>query len=483
MWADHVYEVYLPSQFANQRRLAEWTFDTLSRLSSTTQLGSKLSDSQQRLIDQFHFQMYHDTLTGLPNRAALERRLRRAVEYAACSHTVLAILWIELERPILSGDALLPPPSELLNQTIERVRARMWPDDLLGYVRDHTFALILSNIEHVGEARRFARDLLALLRTPIAHNGDAITPAVTISMGLYAPEQAVACFDPHRAQSALDIHLLPPTVGWREMAHPERQRLRRDLNNVTERNELELLYQPQISAADGQIVGLEALLRWRHPRLGMISPLHFVHLLEETGEIMRVGEWVLREACRQQQIWRRIVERPLTLAVNVSATQISAAGFAQGVLECLASSGMEPAELELELTETTLIPDLPTAINNLTDLRAAGVRVAIDDFGSGHSSLARLQSLPVSCLKIDRSIVQQLDPSQTQNSNTYALVQAIVELAHALRLSIVAEGVETMQDYHTTRALACDRLQGYLFSVPLSADRVSEVLRNRQPLI
>ncbi len=236
-----------------------------------------------------------------------------------------------------------------------------------------------------------------------------------------------------------------------------------------------LFYQPQVSLATGAIVGAEALVRWNHPDLGMIAPLRFIPLAEETGLIVPLGEWVLRQACRQAARWAR-QGHPLRIAVNLSARQLSQPDPVPLVQTALSDAGLDPAWLDLELTESALIAQGDAAVARLSALRALGLRVSVDDFGTGYSSLAYLRRFPLDILKVDRSFVTGLAAGGRAGAQDQAVVRAVIDMAHALSLEVVAEGVETDAQRDILEDLGCDTMQGYLFSPPVPADRLQALL-------
>jgi predicted signal transduction protein with EAL and GGDEF domain len=238
----------------------------------------------------------------------------------------------------------------------------------------------------------------------------------------------------------------------------DRRQIEHDLRNAIGRNELQLVYQPQQDMADGEVTGFEALLRWHHPIRGEVSPVEFIPIAEEAGIILQIGEWVLRAACREAATW----SRPLTVAVNVSAVQIYNAGFAQMVHEVLIDTGLAPARLALEITETALVRDLNRALTTLRRIKSLGVRIVMDDFGTGYSSLSNLQAFPFDKIKIDRSFIKSVDA----NEQAAAIVRSVLALGRALSLPVVAEGVETPAELGFLAAEQCDEAQGYLVAKP-----------------
>ena len=253
-----------------------------------------------------------------------------------------------------------------------------------------------------------------------------------------------------------------------------RLRTESELRQAIEREEFVLQYQPQVELKSGRIIGMEALIRWQHPQRGLVSPSDFIALAEETGLIVPIGAWVLRRACLQNRQWQRDGFAPMRIAVNVSARQFAQADLAKTIAAVLLEVNLSPEHLELELTESLIMNDVGQAIVALRELKALGVRIAVDDFGTGYSSLAYLKRLPIDVLKIDRAFVADIGAGDGDDA---AIVTTIITLAHALKLKVIAEGVETIEQLDFLRRNDCDELQGYYFSKPIDADAFAELLR------
>jgi EAL domain-containing protein (putative c-di-GMP-specific phosphodiesterase class I) len=258
----------------------------------------------------------------------------------------------------------------------------------------------------------------------------------------------------------------------------ERVRIEGALRNALERDEFVLHYQPQVDLASGQIVGMEALIRWKHPELGMVPPSRFVGVAEETGLIVPIGAWVMRTACARNKAWQDAGLPRLRVAVNLSARQFGAPGLVESIEQVLADTALAPDCLEIELTESLFMSDVTPAVDLLHRMKALGVNLSIDDFGTGYSSLSYLSRFPIDVLKIDRSFVADI----TDDANDAAIVTSIIALAHNLKLSVIAEGVETAAQLDYLRTHGCDEMQGYYFSKPLPADEFEQLLRQRREL-
>jgi EAL domain-containing protein (putative c-di-GMP-specific phosphodiesterase class I) len=258
----------------------------------------------------------------------------------------------------------------------------------------------------------------------------------------------------------------------------ERVRIESALRNALERDEFVLHYQPQVDLASGEIVGMEALIRWQHPEMGMVAPNRFIGVAEETGLIVQIGAWVMRAACQQNQAWQQAGLGKLRVAVNLSARQFGAANLIADIRAVLAETALPPACLEIELTESLFMSDVTLAVELLHGMKALGVNLSIDDFGTGYSSLSYLSRFPIDVLKIDRSFVAEI----TRDSNDAAIVASIIALAHNLKLAVIAEGVETEEQLDYLRRHGCDEMQGYYFSRPLPAGEFEQLLRQQRRL-
>jgi EAL domain-containing protein (putative c-di-GMP-specific phosphodiesterase class I) len=256
----------------------------------------------------------------------------------------------------------------------------------------------------------------------------------------------------------------------------ERVRIESAMRNALDRNEFVLHYQPQVDLATGEIVGMEALIRWRHPELGMVPPGRFIGVAEDTGLIVPIGAWVMRAACAQNKAWQDAGLGRLRVAVNLSARQFGASDLVPGIEAVLRDTGLDPSCLELELTESLFMSDVTPAVDLLHRMKALGVKLSIDDFGTGYSSLSYLSRFPIDVLKIDRSFVADI----THDANDAAIVASIIALAHNLRLSVIAEGVETAEQLDYLRQQGCDQMQGYYFSRPLPVHEFEQLLRRQR---
>jgi diguanylate cyclase (GGDEF)-like protein/PAS domain S-box-containing protein len=438
---------------------------------------------RKQLEEQLVRHALHDPLTGLANRALFADRLEHALAHDRRPGATVAILFIDLDGFKDINDSLgHDAGDDLLTIAGMRLQGYARPGDTVARLGGDEFGVLLEDTT-AAEAARSAEGLLNGLALPIVLRDRDLTPTASIGIAIAAGEDAetllrnadtamYAAKRQGRGRYAIFEPAMHATVV-------ERLDLAADLARAVEKHQLLLCYQPEIHLQSGRISGLEALVRWRHPTRGEVLPGEFIPLAEETGMILPIGHWVLREACRQVKTWqeRWPATAPLTIAVNLSARQLQHPGIVDEVSAALAAAGLDPQNLVLEITETAIMEQLDAAITILTELRRLGVRLALDDFGTGYSSLSYLQRLPVDIIKIDQSFVAGLARS-TEDS---ALVRAIITLGQTLGLETVAEGIETAEQLDALRELGCQLGQGYFFARPLGPAAVDALLERLHP--
>ncbi len=441
---------------------------------------ASLAIGHATLTDRLAYHAQHDALTGLANRTLFEDRLRRAVAAAESGQARCAVIYIDLDGFKLVNDTLgHQAGDDLLREVAHRLQLRTRQGDTLARLGGDEFALCLSSLHLPIEVTQLGRRLLEELRRPIELNGREIFISASMGAAIYPDDGTDQQTLSKNADTAMywvkgqgrnNLARYQPKMNAEARRRLE---LVGDLRNALDHDELQLHYQLQYDAL-GAPVSCEALLRWNHPTLGMIPPLQFIPLAEETGLIVPIGLWVLRQACQQTHRWRQNGMTPLVMAVNVSAMQFAQADFVQQVRMALEDYCLAPSDLELELTESLLMHNTADAADKLNELRTLGVRLAIDDFGTGYSSLSYLHKLPIDTLKIDRSFVAELD--KPDSGRDTAIVRAIIALAQSLGLDLVAEGVETQTQRNWLQALGCQRFQGYLLAKPQPAAEVEALL-------
>ena len=428
--------------------------------------------------EHIRFLAHHDALTGLPNRASFGRSLAEEIAHAQRAGEKFAVLALDLDRfkevndlfghP--AGDALLQRVGHALMETIQGqgTAARLGGDE---------FALLVRDVGTVTRATRIAEAIFDAFRLDNEDSPTGAVIAASIGIVLY-PDHAV---DAEQLMSYADTALYRAKQDGRgvyrlyenDMGAQVRDRrlIEHDLRHAIARNQLRLVYQPQVDIQTGNVIGFEALVRWSHPERGQVSPADFVPIAEESGLILQIGEWVLRTACAEAAKW----VGNLTIAVNVSAVQIHSPAFAHTVHEILIETGLRPSRLEVEITETALIRDMVRAITTLRQIKALGVEIAMDDFGTGYSSLANLRAFPFSKIKVDQSFIRSVD----QNEQSAAIVRAVLGLGAGLNVPVVAEGVERPEELSFLQGEICQSAQGYLLSRPHEIARFAEIVEGR----
>ena len=418
---------------------------------------------------------HQDVLTGLANRRVFGELLAAALAQSERSGKSVAVLCLDLDRFKSVNDTLGHAFGDTLLRTVaERIRSVVRQSDTIARLGGDEFAILQAGVGQPGAAAALAQRLVDLIGRSYVLDGQLVNIGVSVGLAL-GPNHGV---DPDQLLRNADLALYEAKAGGRgrfcffEPAMDERMQARRrlelDLRKALAMRELELHYQPQMSVETGRLVGFEALLRWQHPERGLVPPSEFVPLAEETGLIVRIGEWVLRAACREAARW----PSELSLAVNLSPVQFQSQRLLDAVRDALAQSGLNPARLELEITEGVLLQESGTTLAVLHALRRLGVRIAMDDFGTGYSSLSYLRSFPFDKLKIDQSFVRGLFSS----ADCAAIVRAVAALGASLGISTTAEGVETLEQMGRIREEGCTEAQGYLFSRPVPASEVDRLI-------
>ena len=433
---------------------------------------------------------HHDALTGLPNRELFRSRLRQLLAQVRRAPRQFAVLFLDLDRFKQINDSLGHGTGDRVLQAVaERLQACIRASDTAARRGGDEFTLILDDIRRGQDAARVAKKILTRLEAPIEVDGQELFVGASIGISLYPADGAeVDMLVKHadiamyraKARGGGGSQFYLPDMNDRAL---ERMEMENSLHAALERGEFVLHYQPQVDLASGEVASMEALVRWRHPDLGLVYPDEFIPLAEETGLIVRLGEWVLGEACAQAVRWHAQGLPAVPVAVNYSARQFQFKRPAERVELALRKAGLGPEMLEVELTESAVMKDPSFAIDALRQLSELGVSISIDDFGTGHSSLAYLKRFPITKLKIDKGFIRTL----RNDSRDAAITQAIIGMAHSLQMKAVAEGVETESqlDYLRTPGPggACDEVQGYLFSPPLPAEEAGRFLGAGPPLV
>jgi diguanylate cyclase (GGDEF)-like protein/PAS domain S-box-containing protein len=422
---------------------------------------------------------YHDALTDLPNQVLFKDRLKQAIAYSRRSDQMHAVLLLNLDRFKTINDSLgYTAGDRLLQSVAQRLTSCVRESDTVARFGSDEFAILLTQISRAQDAANAARAIKEVLDQAFLYDDQELFVSTSIGISLYPHDDrdtsgllksASAALDRAKEQGGNNYQFY--TSGGTTRALKQLV-LESNLRGALERQEFVVHYQPQVRIPDFHLVGMEALVRWSHPSLGLLYPSEFVAVAEDSGLIIALGDWVLRNACAQNMEWQDKGLAPMRLSVNFSARQFQQPSFIASVAEILKETNLDPRWLELELTESSIMKEPEQAIEKLHELKLMGIKVAIDDFGTGYSSLNYLKRFPIDTLKIDKSFVADVcrDPHDT------AIVRAIITLGHALDLMVIAEGVETQEQLQYLSSLGCDVVQGFLFSKSLSAPVFEELL-------
>lgn len=442
----------------------------------------------RRLVDATRTQRrvrhlaYHDALTGLPNRLQFNDHLNRCIERVEDAAQSLALLYLDLDRFKFVNDTLGHEIGDkLLKKVASRIRACVRGSDCVARLGGDEFAIIIDDLPSHNVASTTAQKICNSVKAPFEIDGHDIVVSASVGIALFPGDGMDSSALLRRADTAM-YRAKKKSSGFEffeetmEASASEHLRFEGALRRALERGEFAVYYQPIADAGEGHVVGMEALVRWHHPTRGLVSPIEFIPLAEETGLIIPIGEWVLRTACKQLKAWHDAGWPKLYVTVNLSGLQLQQANLVETVRSVLRDTGLDPRCLILEITESMLMEHVEETLLTLKALKATGAGLALDDFGTGYSSLAYLKRFPVDVLKIDRAFIQDM----TENADDVSIVQGIIALAHSLRLKVVAEGVETAKQHSYLAKLNCNLIQGYLLSQPVPAEIFETNFQTRQ---
>jgi diguanylate cyclase (GGDEF)-like protein len=448
------------------------TGDEIGRLAeSFNQMVAAIEERERQII---HVGL-HDGLTGLPNRKLFTEQLANVLSRRRGNEQVL-VAYVDLDDFKMVNDTLGHPAGDALLRMVAEHLKEDLPDALIARLGGDEFAVLIDGIDEKASLGNLADRLQACFNRPLTINGQAASSTASIGIamapgdgedGITLMKNADLALYRAKHEGKSTYHFFEPAL---DEAARQRRQLELDLRTAIRDGGFELNFQPLYSLAEKRLTGFEALIRWNHPTRGRVNPVEFIPLAEETGLIVPIGEWVLREACHQASSWPADV----SVAVNVSPKQFAATGIASTVLSALSASSLAPHRLELEITESIFIADVEQTLATLHSLRNLGVKIALDDFGTGYSSLSYLRSFPFDKVKIDKSFVEDLGIS----GNGHAVIRAITTLAAALGMETLAEGVEDIAQYEVLEREGCQNIQGYLFSRPVAASAVAGLLRD-----
>jgi diguanylate cyclase (GGDEF)-like protein len=452
---------------------------------------------QKRAEEQIAQMAYFDVLTNLPNRYLFKDRLNQAILYAEKYKKLLAIIYLDLDEfkrvndtfGHNFGDKILQAVSDRLEKSIRKIDtlSRIEGDGLettVARLGGDEFTILLRELKENKDASRVAQRIVDLFSQPFHIENRLIFITTSIGMALYPNDGQDVDTLLKNADTAM-YHAKEKGRNHFQFFSEhmnievlERFSMENSLRNAADKKDFQLYYQPQFDSSTGRIIGVEALIRWMHPEKGMLLPDTFIPISEDSGLIMPIGSWVLRTACEQNKAWQIEGFPPIYVTVNISGIQFRQKNFLESVAQTLLDTGLEPQYLELELTESILMEPTETTFNTLNELKATGVRIAIDDFGKGYSSLGYLKRLPIDTLKIDRSFVHDI----ISNPDDRAIVRAIISLARSLNLKVIAEGVETHEQLSYLQEQGTDGIQGFLLSEPITPNSFTQLLKKEYQL-
>lgn len=444
-------------------------------LSSASNEKNSNQDTNASSEDHLTRLAHYDSLTSLPNRIFFNEMLNKTFHHAERHKKMMALLFMDLDRFKNINDALgHAAGDEVLKIVAQRFSELLGSGDILAHLGGDEFIILLNDIQHPKEASPIAEKLLAACAAPIQLNDQEFSITTSIGICIY-PNDGFSLED---IQRHIDIAMYKAKHAGggifqyfsKEMNTEVHQQMQLEmaLRKAISNNEFILHYQPLLNLKNGKIHGVEALIRWENPELGLVSPAQFIPLAEENNLIMQIGEWTLKEACRANKAWQEEGYAPIKMAINLSAKQFQHPDIAQIVENVLLETGLNPDYLELEITEAAIMVDVKNAAQKLMELKKMGVHIAIDDFGTGYTSISHLKKFPVDILKIDQNFIKGI-PS---NHNESAITNAIIALAHSLKMTVVAEGVETAEQLQYLANNHCNIVQGYYLSRPLPEQKI-----------
>ncbi|MFD0678069.1 MULTISPECIES: EAL domain-containing protein [unclassified Paenibacillus] len=461
--------------------ISETKDEQLLRSYATIRAVNERKRAEQKIVHM----AYHDSLTNLPNRLHFDERLKTSFENAEQTGGKMAVIFFDLDRFKVINDTLGHHVGDQLLQLLaQKLQIYVKEKDIVARFGGDEFIILLSDIAHIDEAAQFAKGIPELLREPFIIENQELFVTASIGISLYPHDSTdvktllknadIAMYR-SKEKGGNSYHYYQPEMNKRSL---HRLNLEIHLRKALERDEFRIFYQPIVDLSNGKIYGMESLIRWVHPEWGMISPAEFIPLAEETGLIIPIGNWVLKQSCLNNKKWQNIGHPPLCVSVNISAIQFHQPQFVQLVEKTLEETGLEPKLLCLEITENVAMTNISYIIDTMQKLRALGVRISIDDFGTGYSSFSYLKRFRVHTLKIDQSFIRDV----TVDEENAAIVTALIAMSRQLKIKSLAEGVETQEQLDFLINQGCDEVQGYVFSKPMPAHEFELMIKENKQL-
>lgn len=441
---------------------------------------------RKKAEEQIVHMAYHDALTNLPNRQLLHNRLNQMFAEAEQNGKMTAVIFFDLDRFKIINDTLgHPVGDEILKFLAKKLRTHIRESDMVARFSGDEFIILLSNLNHIDEATNFAKEIPHyLFSEPFVYENHELYLTASLGISLFPNDGTDAATLLKNADTAMyrakgkggsTYQLYRADMNHRSM---ERLSLEVSLHKALERNEISIYYQPLVELQTGSIIGMESLVRWKHPEWGMVPPADFIPLAEETGLIVPIGNWMLKQACLQNTIWQRMGYGPLCVSVNISVNQFQQPAFIQFIGQTLQETGLQPDLLCLEITESVAMKNVSYIVDTMAKLKQLGLQISIDDFGTGYSSLSYLKRFRIHTLKIDQSFIRDV----THDEDTAAIVTALIAMSQQLKIKSLAEGVETKEQLAFLKSKGCNEIQGYIFSRPLPAAEFEYLLMENKNL-